>query len=64
MDSEDRKYLWLPGIFCATIVIIILILVISYDARVKMYIENGYTRKRLIGCDYPQWVKEEENKDE
>lgn len=29
--------------------------------RLKLFVENGYTRKSLPGYDYPQWIKEDSN---
>lgn len=37
----------------------IVITVVCTDVyRDCKYIENGYTRKTLVGYDWPQWVKE------
>ncbi len=65
MESRDKMTVWLTGIVCTSIILFVTSIILCWNARTKLFVENNYTRKTLIGHDVPQWVKinEKENKD-
>lgn len=58
MDSEDKLRVWITGIICTALVVLILGIMSLNNTRTKMFVENEYTRESVKGYDYPQWIKE------
>ena len=57
MDSADKRNVWLLGIGCATVISLALGIFALSNCRIRIFVENGYTRQTLQGEDYAQWVK-------
>lgn len=61
MDSEYKMFTWIVGIAVAGILTLALGTSGLNNARIKTYVENGYTRATLPGAADATWVKEDKS---
>lgn len=58
LDNKQKFWLIFTGIICITIISLLTSTMIYCASCHKQMIEAGWTRKTIIGSEYPQWVKE------
>lgn len=53
----DKFWVIIWGIIATAITTILCSLMVVNHFNERLYVENGYTRETLPGCQYTQWVK-------
>lgn len=61
MNSEHKFGVWVIGIVSVSILTLALVVNGLNNARIKTYVENGYTQATLQGSESAKWVKEDKS---